>query len=67
MNNVKKIFSEQEMWQVINFNSFESTLCKNEPTVGTDTIQVSSFGTDEAFGEFVGNDKGGYVFEMYKV
>lgn len=67
MNNVAKIFTEQEMNEVILTNSFESTLCKNEPTIGTDTIQISTMNCDEAFGEFVGNDKEGYVFEMYKV
>lgn len=63
---MNKIFSNQEIWEVIKSNEFESTTCNNEPTQGIDTIQIAQINCDEAFGEFIGCDKDGYVFEMYK-
>jgi hypothetical protein len=64
---MNKIFSNQEMWEVIQLNGFVSTMCNNEPSQGIDTIQIAQINCDESFGEFVGNDTVGYVFEMYKI
>jgi hypothetical protein len=66
MEKAKK-YTEAQMWEIVNHNNFTTTLCKNEPKENIDTIQVSFESEDDYFGEFVGNETDGYIFNIYTI
>ncbi len=64
-----KIYTLSQILKLTEHNKFSITICENEkngkPFDGVDTLQISTVGEDDYFGEFIGNDEDGYTFELY--
>ena len=60
-----KIYSENEVNEIIDNNDWFVTTCNNEPYYGVNTLQVQLGEDYDYIAEFTGNESIGYVFHFY--
>ena len=62
---MSKIYSIDQVEEIISEQEWIVTTCNNEPSYGVTTLQCQHDEDTDYFGEFIGNDYIGYMFIFY--